>query len=162
MNLDALGAGSGALSTLPAASLPLVGALLGMVFELDNTGDEAAKSGKRIVEMRHEKTGPSKAKSSAGERRGRGRRRRRRRGGPGSSRAPLTMPPARALFVAANLAALVLTAISVLHGPPPLRLGVAAVVAYLAAPARRRPGAALADVRRRDGARAEAARAAWR
>jgi hypothetical protein len=67
VNLDAIGAGSGALNTLPAASLPLVGALLGMVFELDNTGDEEAKSGKRVAEMRHEKTGPSKAKSGAGK-----------------------------------------------------------------------------------------------
>ena len=65
VNLEALGAGAGPIGLLPAASLPAVGALLGMIFELDNTGDEEARSGKRVAEMRHEKTGPSKAKAGA-------------------------------------------------------------------------------------------------
>ena len=65
VNLEALGAGSGAIGLLPAASLPAVGALLGMVFEVDNTGGDEPASGKRVAEMRHEKTGPSKAKAGA-------------------------------------------------------------------------------------------------
>ena len=42
------------------------------------------------------------------------------------------MPLARAVFFAANLAAVVLGIVSVVHGPPPLPLSVAAGVAYLA------------------------------
>jgi peptidoglycan/xylan/chitin deacetylase (PgdA/CDA1 family) len=41
------------------------------------------------------------------------------------------MPPARAVFVAANLAAMVLTVVSLLHGPPPLGWAIAAGVTYL-------------------------------
>ncbi len=42
-DLSALGAGRGAIGALPAASLPLIGAVLGALFELDNTGDAAGK-----------------------------------------------------------------------------------------------------------------------
>jgi len=38
-DLSALGAGRGAVGALPAASLPLIAAVLGALFELDNTGD---------------------------------------------------------------------------------------------------------------------------
>ena len=41
------------------------------------------------------------------------------------------MPPARAVFVAANLAALVLTVMSLVQGPPPLGWAIAAGVAYV-------------------------------
>ena len=65
VNLEALGAGTGLVGSLPAAALPAVGALLGMIFEIDNTGGDEAAGGKRVAEMRHEKTGPSKAKGGA-------------------------------------------------------------------------------------------------
>jgi hypothetical protein len=42
-DLSALGAGRGAVGALPAASLPLIGAALGALFELDNTGDATRK-----------------------------------------------------------------------------------------------------------------------
>jgi hypothetical protein len=42
-DLSALGAGRGAVGALPAASLPLIGAVLGALFELDNTGDATGK-----------------------------------------------------------------------------------------------------------------------
>jgi hypothetical protein len=44
IDVGALGAaGRGAVGALPAASLPLIGALLGALFELDNTGDATRK-----------------------------------------------------------------------------------------------------------------------
>jgi hypothetical protein len=45
--LDALHAGSGAIGNLPAASLPLIAAVLGGFFELDNTPEPA--DGKKRV-----------------------------------------------------------------------------------------------------------------
>jgi hypothetical protein len=54
VNLDSLGAGAGPIGDLPAASLPLVAALLGGFFELDNTGgpdqEAALKTRKRVAE----------------------------------------------------------------------------------------------------------------
>lgn len=45
LDLSALGAGGpGAVGQLPAASLPLIGAVLGALFELDNTGDAERKA----------------------------------------------------------------------------------------------------------------------
>jgi len=44
LDLSAIGAGVGALSELPAVALPLVATVLALVFELDNTGDDEAKS----------------------------------------------------------------------------------------------------------------------
>jgi hypothetical protein len=37
VNLDALSAGHGAIGELPAAALPVIGGVLGAIFELDNT-----------------------------------------------------------------------------------------------------------------------------
>jgi hypothetical protein len=42
-DLSFIGAGHGAVGDLPAASFPLVAAVLGAFFELDNTGDGAEK-----------------------------------------------------------------------------------------------------------------------
>jgi hypothetical protein len=43
-DLSFIGAGHGAVGDLPAASFPLLAAVLGAFFELDNTGDGAAQS----------------------------------------------------------------------------------------------------------------------
>jgi hypothetical protein len=43
VDLSVLGAGHGAVGALPAASLPLIGAMLGALFELDNTGEAIRK-----------------------------------------------------------------------------------------------------------------------
>jgi hypothetical protein len=45
-DLSALGAGRGAVGALPATSLPLIAAVLGALFELDNTGDATSKEPK--------------------------------------------------------------------------------------------------------------------
>ncbi len=45
VDLTSFGAGAGALGVLPATSLPLVGAVLGAFFELDNTPAPEAKKG---------------------------------------------------------------------------------------------------------------------
>jgi hypothetical protein len=45
LDLSALGAGVGAAGELAATSLPAVATLLAVLFDLDNTGDEAADSG---------------------------------------------------------------------------------------------------------------------
>jgi hypothetical protein len=52
-DLSALGAGRGAVGALPATSLPLIAAVLGALFELDNTGGDATRKepepqGKRV------------------------------------------------------------------------------------------------------------------
>ena len=44
LDLSALGAGAGALAELPAVALPVVATVLALVFELDNTGDDEARS----------------------------------------------------------------------------------------------------------------------
>ncbi len=45
LDLSALGPGGvGSIGELPAASLPAIAGLLGAFFEIDNTGDEAAKA----------------------------------------------------------------------------------------------------------------------
>ena len=52
LDLSAIGAGGPAsVAALPAASLPLIAAVLGGLFELDNTGDdgEGKKPGKRVA-----------------------------------------------------------------------------------------------------------------
>ena len=48
VDLSAIGAGSGVLGSLPAASLPIIAAILGGFYELDNTDepDEAKKAAK--------------------------------------------------------------------------------------------------------------------
>ncbi|HEV3193631.1 MAG TPA: hypothetical protein VGY54_24165, partial [Polyangiaceae bacterium] len=43
VDLSVVGAGHSAVGALPGASLPLIGAVLGALFELDNTGDAAAR-----------------------------------------------------------------------------------------------------------------------
>jgi hypothetical protein len=51
VDLTALGAGSGTLGELSATSLPLISAVLAMLFELDNTGESAAAPpGKKRVD----------------------------------------------------------------------------------------------------------------
>lgn len=45
VDLNALHAGKGLLGDLPAASLPIVAAVLAAFFELDNTGESAKKEG---------------------------------------------------------------------------------------------------------------------
>lgn len=49
LNLSAWGAGSGRVSELAAAALPLVGTVLGALFGLDNTGDPPEASKKRVA-----------------------------------------------------------------------------------------------------------------
>jgi hypothetical protein len=44
LDLSGLGAGVGAVGQLAATSLPAVATLLAVLFDLDNTGDEAADS----------------------------------------------------------------------------------------------------------------------
>jgi hypothetical protein len=65
LDLNSIGAGGPApVAELPAASLPLIAALLGGFFELDNTGDskEEGKPGKRVAAAAG---GGSKARVSA-------------------------------------------------------------------------------------------------
>ena len=47
LDLSLIGAGAGAIGTLPAASLPLVAAALALVFEADNTDEQPVHGGKR-------------------------------------------------------------------------------------------------------------------
>jgi hypothetical protein len=45
-----MGADSGALGDLPAANLPLIAAVLGALFELDNTAESGSDGGTRVAE----------------------------------------------------------------------------------------------------------------
>jgi hypothetical protein len=67
VDLDFLGAGAGPIGDLPAASLPLVGAVLGGFFELDNTGgpdqDAALKTKKRVAEDKVSGRAPTPSKN---------------------------------------------------------------------------------------------------
>ena len=66
VDLSALGAGTGTFGLLPAAALPTIGAVLGAIFEIDNTGGESAPAGKkRIAAERTETTGAGASKSAA-------------------------------------------------------------------------------------------------
>lgn len=52
VDLDAFAAGHGTLGELSATSLPLIGATLAMLFELDNTGSDAPPPEKKRVDAR--------------------------------------------------------------------------------------------------------------
>jgi hypothetical protein len=68
VDLDFLGAGAGPIGELPAASLPLVAAVLGGFFELDNTegsaktagSDASPKTKKRVAEEKGNGKGQSR------------------------------------------------------------------------------------------------------
>jgi hypothetical protein len=63
VDLTALGiGGAGALGDLPAASLPLIGAVLGGLFELDNTGDSSKDAAARRIPA-----GPGRARVDPGK-----------------------------------------------------------------------------------------------
>jgi len=56
IDLNAVGAGAGKLSELPAVSLPLIATVLSLMFELDNTGDAKGHAeGKTLAKARIEK-----------------------------------------------------------------------------------------------------------
>jgi hypothetical protein len=62
VDLNAVGAGHAAVGDLPAASLPLIAAVLGGFFELDNTGNgEEVEKAKGEPKRKSEKSLPSKA-----------------------------------------------------------------------------------------------------
>jgi hypothetical protein len=66
-DLGFIGAGHGSVGELPAASLPLLAALLGAFFELDNTGggeEDADKRPARVSERK--RVGTANGSSSAG------------------------------------------------------------------------------------------------
>ncbi|MCA9630890.1 MAG: hypothetical protein KC766_24660 [Myxococcales bacterium] len=52
VDLSLLQAGSGRLGDLPAAALPLVGTLLALMFEIDNTGESAKEAGRAQSKQR--------------------------------------------------------------------------------------------------------------
>jgi hypothetical protein len=49
VDLDAWGAGRGAIGWLPAASLPFVSVVLAILFDLDNTGDQSLPPKTRVA-----------------------------------------------------------------------------------------------------------------
>lgn len=68
VDLSGFGAGGpGAIGQLPAVALPLIGATLGALFELDNTGDPASDEQGKATPRR--RIGPEKA-APASKRRG--------------------------------------------------------------------------------------------
>jgi hypothetical protein len=68
VNLEFIHAGSGAIGQLPAASLPLVAAVLGGFFELDNTGGDDKDEAKGTASTPKKRVAEEKANGKAAKR----------------------------------------------------------------------------------------------
>ena len=140
----------------PALALPLVAAVLGGFFELDNTGR------RRRGRTEEGRVGVARSASPTSKANGKAKKRvverRRGRGGGGGAgrvqaREAVRCPPARVVVYLATLGVLVMAVRALLVGPPPLEWAVAATIAYVGARPRRRLRPALARLRRRGGPR---------